>query len=467
MSVSVSIRTASIPEPNTIMRKLAERGEGIVVVSDEYPVVAFGNHLEAIRGVEISREDHGVDIHVGPWASVADYRLFAKTIQVALELTGGKAFLEDNDDFPITRAPEAFTDKWIDEQRERDFNDAVTFLATHGGAFIMVGLCCRFCIGPRLLEGFDISLDEDYDKDKMDKLQKYLCQMQWFMAEQKDTDSSLVIPPPPGGEREALSVSLVTIVNGQVEPFNCISVADVFGIMDLDDEERFPPVFIPFEQVRKILPEEFFYPVDEMQFMLEGELTVEQAHQMMERARLYQPADLYHTPLDPGEGFDEEQNTFILKWNPAISNVTLEDHMAGINGMLTADFNWSVWEHEKAKCGDRFFLVRVGEGNTGIVMSGTFTSNPYQDDDWNGKGRPTYYMDMKPNVALNSDEAPYISTERLQEEIPSFEWMKGHSGMMIPKEEARKLEKLWEDFMAEHADEVDEVTMNAIFPYKD
>ena len=43
----------------------------------------------------------------------------------------------------------------------------------------------------------------------------------------------------------------------------------------------------------------------------------------------------------------------------------MTDHIQSEERMMVDYFNWSVWEHEKAKCSDRFFLVRVGEGKTG------------------------------------------------------------------------------------------------------
>lgn len=63
-------------------------------------------------------------------------------------------------------------------------------------------------------------------------------------------------------------------------------------------------------------------------------------------------------------------------------------------GWMDDDFNWSVWEYEKAKEGDKFFMVKVGPGTNGIVMAGKFTSEPYKDEDWSGKKRTVYYMDM-------------------------------------------------------------------------
>ena len=72
----------------------------------------------------------------------------------------------------------------------------------------------------------------------------------------------------------------------------------------------------------------------------------------------------------------------------------------------------------------------MGEGNTGIVMSGVFDSNPYEAGDWSGKGRHTFYMDMTPNVVLDPERAPMVTKEELQKAIPSFDWTGGHSGRM-------------------------------------
>lgn len=229
--------------------------------------------------------------------------------------------------------------------------------------------------------------------------------------------------------------------------------------MDFDNE-KIAPAFIPFREAGKVLPEDVFSQLDELQYFRKGELTVDMVHEMMDRARHLQPDDLHYKPTYPGSGFDETQQTFILMWNPDISSVSLEDHIQNITKMYIEDFNWSVWEHEKAKCGDRFYLVRVGEGNTGIVMSGVFNSHPYEAEDWSGKGRRVFYMDMLPNVILNPEEAPMFRTEKLQKAIPSFDWTGGHSGRLLLQEEAQKLEALWSDFLKKNEDRIDGETFN-------
>ena len=72
----------------------------------------------------------------------------------------------------------------------------------------------------------------------------------------------------------------------------------------------------------------------------------------------------------------KDMKTYILFWNPAISSYKLDDFQEKLGELEYNDLNWSVWEHEKASCGDRFFMVLCGEGKTGICMSGYLASDP-------------------------------------------------------------------------------------------
>lgn len=112
------------------------------------------------------------------------------------------------------------------------------------------------------------------------------------------------------------------------------------------------------------------------------------------------------------------------------------------------DLNWNVWDHDKAHRGDRFFMVRVGEGKTGIVMSGHFASEPYRDEDWSGRGRTTYYMDLDIDHIFHPERTPILTTAQLVEAIPDFRWTGGASGQMLAADQAATLEKLWGEFLA-------------------
>ncbi len=141
--------------------------------------------------------------------------------------------------------------------------------------------------------------------------------------------------------------------------------------------------------------------------------------------------------------------TFILMWNPAISSFTNARFVNLVQGDEEElyDMNWSVWEHEKLQEGDRFFMVRVKDGVTGIVMAGYFFSEAYEGEDWSGKGRRVFYADMGVQHAIDSTVAPIITTEELMRELPGFDWTGGHSGVVLSEELAAKLELMWLQYL--------------------
>lgn len=69
-------------------------------------------------------------------------------------------------------------------------------------------------------------------------------------------------------------------------------------------------------------------------------------------------------------------------------------------------------------------------------------NNPYPADDWGGSTKRRMYVDM---VCMNSAEPDTgfnISLEKLQKTIPSYEWSRGHSGVLLPNNVIKELEKL-------------------------
>ena len=462
MSITVRIRTEKHPAPKDIFEAFVKNGESIIVTSPDYPCVKFGNPNTALRGIELNEEDNGIEVRVCSFGSADDYRLFAKAIDVLMKITGGKAYYDDSDEDEITDPFKRFDESWVYSERESSFNVHRIFSMRYGHVITLNGLFAPICIGPRLLSDFEITWEDDTDiEEDIDRLQDYLVSVQWHLANLEDTSTRMVMPNPNDQEERSKSISLITLKEGKVSHFDYISHADILCLMDMDNKDV-SPVLVPFDKIVKIIPNEGFRLLDEYQFERTEELTPQAFHQMMERARIFQPDDLFHPDMMPGDGYDEKQNTVILMWNPAISSVKLEDHNASIPNMYTEDFNWSVWEHDKAKCGDRFFLVRCGEGNTGIVMSGVFESNPYMAGDWSGKGRQTFYMEMSPNIILDPDKAPMLTTAELENEIPDFQWSGGHSGRILPTKDAKKLEKMWEAYLKKNHDAINGITMNTV-----
>lgn len=144
-----------------------------------------------------------------------------------------------------------------------------------------------------------------------------------------------------------------------------------------------------------------------------------------------------------------EERTFILMWNPEISNMKDNEWNDIVNHFPFYDLSWSVWEYDKARAGDECFLVRIGK-NGGIVLNGWFTQYPKIGQDWSGKGRTTFYCKIAPRFIMNAAIDPIITTEELQKAIPTFDWCGGHSGRLLTKQEAEQLHKLWGEYRKTH-----------------
>lgn len=112
--------------------------------------------------------------------------------------------------------------------------------------------------------------------------------------------------------------------------------------------------------------------------------------------------------------------TYILRWNPDISSFKSETYAEALretHGHFY--FNWSVYEWEYAAMGDRFFMMRVGGGNAGIVFDGYFKSDPYIDDDWSNQGKIRRYVDIECVNAVEIDR-PTLTLEELSAAIPDI-----------------------------------------------
>ena len=151
------------------------------------------------------------------------------------------------------------------------------------------------------------------------------------------------------------------------------------------------------------------------------------------------------------------KKTIILMWNPYFSSYKMEqfeDELHHLHLGMTTDYNWSIHEHDKVEDGDRFYMVRCGRGRAGIVMSGTLVGEPYGGEDWAGRGRKIYYMDMQPDYYVHTDKVPtYVSTEYLLRELPGFDWTGGKAGRVLPSALADKLEDIWARYTKKLHDE--------------
>ncbi len=159
------------------------------------------------------------------------------------------------------------------------------------------------------------------------------------------------------------------------------------------------------------------------------------------------PEDKWDSLVDalPGE-FMTSPKTYLLRWNPTISSFKLDSYRKAIKEYPDGfGSDWSIYEFEKAKKGDMYYMLRTGDDNPGIVWRGTFTSDPYEGEDWAGSNRKRMYVNFETQEFEDPDTPLPISIEKLESAIPDIDWHKGHSGQLLTEEQSDKLYNLWEE----------------------
>ncbi len=148
----------------------------------------------------------------------------------------------------------------------------------------------------------------------------------------------------------------------------------------------------------------------------------------------------------PESAETSNSHAFILRWNPGISSFTLDDYRDFMTKYPKGfRINWSVYEWQEAHEGDTYYMVRVGEGNTGLVFFGDFLSEPVEGDDWDGKNFKRRYVDISCHMCRSADEPTWLSIDELNEAIPEVDWAHGHSGELLSEESKEKLCRLLAD----------------------
>ena len=104
-----------------------------------------------------------------------------------------------------------------------------------------------------------------------------------------------------------------------------------------------------------------------------------------------------------------EKNCVILKWNPAISSYSMSSFLQAVE-WEESESDWSIYEYDKVKTGDQFFMLKVGCGTCGIVAAGKITSDPVVDEDWSGRGRKVYYSDYDCDFMVNPATLPILES---------------------------------------------------------
>lgn len=450
MSYCVNIITEEQLQPKAIFKKIADEGFKLFIKDEEFPHLWFGIMYDSLRGVEINRESNGYEVRILSCSSYADYRLFPVAIEAVCALSGGNAIDEEGE--PIEDPMERFDYEWMEQEIKSGWSVVTAIVRHSGSVVVMNGLFIPLCVGPYVLlkSTKKVNLYASYEdnSESFDWLTRYFTLIQWSLADGIDSSSRLALENPEDKENP-LSMSLIVIKDNQVSKFDYVSYAPLMNLTNLDTGESIIIRIEDFKRsVRLVDYDTHFAGFDDYQLRTcDGDVEAEEIKAIMSFAKRYIPQYLGYRATYPGSGFDEIQNTFILMWNPNTSGPSLEEYINSIKDFYNADFSRKIYDWKSAKMDDRFFLVKVGEGNTGVVMSGVLRSQPYQES--SEKGRKSYYIELKPTLMLNPETAPMLTIEDLETSVPDFMWRGGYSGRLLTHEQAKALEVRFATYLKE------------------
>lgn len=464
MSICVDVKTQRRVRPEEIFDSLVEKGMNIVVTNYDFPCLRFGVMQYSIRGIEVCEEDYGYEIRVCVGSSEYDYRCFCQTIHIVSALTNGSVFTEDNEH--IDNIGDFFDDAWIEHQMRGDCNLLYALFRPSGEAIILYGLFAPICLGFQTLsiEGNDM-WNPDFEKYK--SMLNYLSLIQFAVSDVEFAPHNLVIKNKEN-DTEEKGMTVIHISNNQVSQFDFVPFNPLVAFID---EDRKRSIVIPFEKLRYVSRNRGLHMFDDYQCgkclakLAKEEKTqpidVSDVRDMMEDAMHYQPKDLFYKPTYPGNGYDKQQRTYVLMWNPdsRCPDMSEKEFRTCISNIWPDKYDllWDVSDCRSMRMGDRFFVVRNGQDINGIVMSGVFGSYAYlQRCSMN-----SISVELVFNFTVDYNEHPIVTIEQLKEAIPDFDWSRTFGSYKLKTNQAKTLEALFAPYFDSMKGKADGTTINA------
>ena len=163
--------------------------------------------------------------------------------------------------------------------------------------------------------------------------------------------------------------------------------------------------------------------------------------------------------------------TFVLTWNPdrwplrgdEEATEELERTIAATAGGRRVEDTWSVGARKGGiRRGDRAFLLRQHH-ERGIVASGRFASEVFEDEHWDGSARMTTYADVEWDAFVAPEDR--LPVEVLKQRVGSVHWdrIQGSGIVLLPPADAQ-LEEAWTDHHGRGFTSPEELAPNGTYP---
>ena len=363
------------------------------------------------QGVNVKHMIGGNIIVELPWlASKMDVMLCYAFLK-AIKKVHRAVHITDEEDKHVKLTEDEAKEQWYLRRRNMDE------IINRGDKTVIAGILRDFHLNPALYIG------RDEAANRIDEAFADFMTVQWMNLE------AINIREEKRHITEEEELSTIRVVDNTEDVF--IGVCQYVGMMKGNTCKM-----VKFEDFCHLMEDqEEFQILDDAQVLLD-KMNDEQWNELFDRAG--------------GIIRENFRKTFIMRWNTDISNYKLSEFEDAMEDFFDEGFyyDWSIWDHQKAHIGDKFYMIRTGEGANGVVMRGTIIGTPYSDEDWSGKGRKVYYIRMSLSNMIHPERTPLLlTTDELTQAIPDFNWKGGHSGEILSDAQADKLEEAWRDYI--------------------
>jgi hypothetical protein len=149
----------------------------------------------------------------------------------------------------------------------------------------------------------------------------------------------------------------------------------------------------------------------------------------------------------PRQPDERPHRAFLLVWNVKRwiwRADELAEAIRATEAGQTVSVRWTTGGRRSGiSVGDRGYLLKLGAAPRGIVGSGTFQSEIYPAEHWEGADRHSYYADIELDVLVDPDDP--LRTSDLGLVAPNQSWHPQGSGVQLRPEYLAVVEELWKD----------------------
>ncbi len=78
----------------------------------------------------------------------------------------------------------------------------------------------------------------------------------------------------------------------------------------------------------------------------------------------------------------------------------------------------------------------------------SYNQERFENDFWEGYGVG--------NWSFNVEDVKLLTPDELTKELPDFNWFGGHTGRLLNEKDAKKLDALWDKYLAENPNLIEE-----------